>query len=112
MTGKPKIYVAGPYSKGNVLSNIKNAIEVGDWLLGQGFVPFIPHLTGFWDLVSSHEYEEWLSYDFQWILSCDALLRIFGESIGADREVKFAKDNNIPVFTDSKDLVEYFGKVW
>jgi hypothetical protein len=95
---KPKVYVAGPYTKRNVMTNINNAIWVGDWILSQGFIPFIPHLTGFWELILSHDYETWMEYDLEWLKVCDALLRMSGESEGADREVEVAMSFGIPVF--------------
>lgn len=105
---KPKIYVAGPYSKGDVMENIRNAIGVGQWLLDKGFTPFVPHLTGFWHVISSNDYETWLSYDFEWIKACSALLRLPGESSGADREVEFARSNDIPVFYDREALYNFY----
>src|SRR5690242_12422514 len=105
MNQKPKVYVAGPYS-GNNIENMRRCMREGNWLLENGFVPFIPHLTGIWDLVFPHDYETWMDYDSEWLKSCDAVLRLWGESKGADREVKLAVQLNIPVFTDSEDLKE------
>ena len=47
-----------------------------------------------------------MKLDFEWIKSCDALLRIEGISSGADREVEFAKNNNIPVFFAKENEVD------
>ena len=107
----PKVYVAGAYSKGNIMENIRVALREGDWLLDAGFIPFIPHLTGFWDFNSPKDYETWMEYDAEWLKSCDAVIRLLGESAGADREVALAKALGIPVFTDSEDMVVYFGGV-
>lgn len=103
---KPKIYVAGPYS-GNVMSNIQDAIGVGDLILIVGGIPFIPHLTGFWDLLYPHPYEKWMEYDFEWIRSCDAVYRIGKESAGADREVELAESLGIPVFLSFDELRKF-----
>jgi hypothetical protein len=83
---KIRIYVAGPYSTGDPVTNTKRAIDAGNVLLDAGFIPFIPHLTMFWHLMHPHEYETWLAYDFEWLDTCDAFLRLPGESSGADRE--------------------------
>ena len=40
---------------------------------------------------------------FDMILHCQALLRLPGESPGADREVQFARDNGVPVLYEVQD---------
>jgi len=93
-----KIYIAGPYSKGDVAENVRNAIHAGDYVSRFGHVPFIPHLTHFWHMLIPHDYEFWMSQDEQWLSSCDAILRLEGESEGADREVKKAIELGMPVY--------------
>ena len=93
-----KVYVAGPYSGGDTVLNVRNAIDAADKLLRAGHVPFVPHLTMFWHLVHPHTYEVWLEYDRVWLLECDALLRLSGKSDGADQEVQDAIDNRIPIY--------------
>lgn len=105
---KPKVYVAGPYTKGSVVANVRKAIEVGNQLAEMGYVPFIPHLNHFWNLLFSHEYEFWLNYDLEWVAICNAILRMPGESNGADREVVLADSKNIPIFFDVESLHRYF----
>jgi hypothetical protein len=51
----------------------------------------VPHLTHFWHLVSPHEYEFWLKLDLEFLTVCDCLVRLPGESSGADREVARAE---------------------
>lgn len=93
-----RIYVAGPYTKPDPCINTHEAIEVADFLWSCGFAPFIPHLSHFWHTMSPKPYEDWLEYDLQFLVCCDALFRMDGESSGADAEEKFANDHNIPVF--------------
>jgi hypothetical protein len=95
---KKKVYIAGPLSLGDPVLNIRKAIEVADRLLVMGHLPQIPHLTYFWHLISPKDYEAWLKMDFDWIETCDYLLRIPGESLGADREVEHANSKRIPVY--------------
>jgi hypothetical protein len=38
-----KVYVAGPYTKGDVAVNTANAIKSGQELLEAGHVPFVPN---------------------------------------------------------------------
>lgn len=84
------IYVAGPYSQGDPVLNTRKAIEAGERLIALGFVPFIPHVTLLWHLVSPHDIDFWYNYDNEWIKKCDALLRLPGDSKGADAEVNLA----------------------
>jgi hypothetical protein len=99
-----KIYVAGPYTKGDVAKNVHKAIEVGNNLRALGHTPFIPHLTHFWHLLIPHEVDYWYVYDIEWLLECDAVFRIEGESNGADTEVETAKINDMPVYTSYADV--------
>jgi len=102
-----KVHVAGPYTNPDPAQNTRNAIAMGDALFCAGFTPFIPHLTHFWHLQIDHPYEEWLEYDNQWIPCCDAVLRMPGESSGADKEVALALSLGIPVFTSLLMLEGY-----
>ena len=45
-----KIYIAGPYTKGDPQKNVDNAIFFGDWIASFGHTVFIPHLTHYWHL--------------------------------------------------------------
>lgn len=93
-----RIYVAGPISIGNVMEHTKAAIHAADRLMKAGHSPFVPQLSVFWQIVSGHEYERWLEYDHEWIKVCDALIRLPGESKGADREIVWARELGIPVY--------------
>jgi hypothetical protein len=103
---RKKVYVAGPLSKGNMMSNIRDAINAGMPLWVAGYAVYIPHTTAFIDFVWYMDYEEWLKYDDEWLKVCDAVLRIPGESSGADREVKLAHSLGIPVFHSIESLCE------
>ncbi len=116
MRSKPTIYIAGPYSKGDNVRNIRRAITISDQLAVRGIYPFIPHLTGCWDFLLPHEYEFWMDYDAVWLLKCDALLRMVGDSVGAEREEKTAAANGMYVFHEKNhrtiaNLVRDVGEV-
>lgn len=106
-----KVYVAGPYTKGDVCINVRTAIKVADQLATLGFVPFIPHLTHFWHLLCPRPYEFWLDYDIQFLECCDVLLRIPGESSGANKEVALAVEMGLPV-VKTVDEVLRLSKEW
>lgn len=105
------VYVASPYTKGDVAVNTRVNIEAGDKLAVLGFVPFIPLLTHFWHMLFPHPYQFWTAIDLHWIDKCDALLRLPGESSGADAEVAYARERNIPVFFSIEALQAAYPEV-
>lgn len=93
-----RVYIAGPYTKGDVGENVREAVNVGDIVASEGHTVFIPHLTHFWHIIHNHSYEFWMKQDEEWLKCCDALVRIDGESAGADKEVALAHSLGIPVY--------------
>ena len=98
------IYVAGPYTNGSTAAHVRNAILAGDELLARGHVPFVPHLGHFWDVISDHNYDEWMAFCLAWVKRCDAVLRLPGKSRGADLEVQCARQNDLLVFYDLDEI--------
>lgn len=70
-----RVYVAGPYTKGDQAINVANAIAAANKLVDAGFAPFCP------------------------------LLRLPGESTGADDEVIHAQRLGITVYHDIDELI-------
>jgi len=100
-----KVYIAGPYTKGDTGENIGEAISVASSLMDlEGVYPFVPHLNHFIHIYEPRSYDYWMKYDKAWLVQCDAVLRIPGESPGADEEVQLAKSLGIPVY---HDLLEF-----
>ncbi len=106
-----RIYIAGPYTKGDVAINVRNAIEAANSLADAGFAPFIPHMSHFWHMLFPRLYEFWLDLDNQFLPVCDALLRLPGESSGSDKEVALARSLNIPVHFSTDELISAFEKL-
>ena len=98
------IYIAAPYTNGDMLGNIRRACFAGDAVLDKGHIPFVPHLFLLWDLISPKLWEKWLEIDFAILAKCDALLRLDGYSIGADREVAEAKRLGITVYYNIEEI--------
>ena len=105
---KVYVYIAGPYTNPDPIMNVRKAIFVADRLLLEGMVPYIPHLTMLQHLVSPQPYEVWLQRDRDWIGRCDVLLRIPGESKGADWEVEEARRLGMPIYHDIGQLIYSF----
>jgi len=110
MSFKARIYIAGPYTNGDVAENVHNAISMANKLADIGFAPFVPHFTHFWHMIYPREYQFWLELDNEFIPLCDGLLRLPGDSNGADKEVKLAKRLKIPIFYSIDELENYYGK--
>lgn len=100
-----KVFVAGPYTAGDVAVNVSNAIEAGLALLDAGHFPFIPHLCHFIHMHSPRSYDTWVAFDNAFLLTCNALVRLPGVSPGADAEVRLANDINIPVFQNVDEFL-------
>jgi len=84
------VFLSGPYNNGDTARNVHDAIMYADAILKRGHIPFIPHLTHFWHLVSPKLYEFWLEYDLKFLPFCDCVFRMVGYSKGADKEVEAA----------------------
>lgn len=100
-----RVYVAGPYTKGDVAQNVRNAYAAAGDLADAGLSPFVPHHTHFWHMLFPREYESWLELDEAWVERCEYLLRLPGPSNGADKEVARAQLLGIPVYYTVADLV-------
>lgn len=99
------VYVAGPYTLPDPVVNTAEALRVATYLLDTELViPIVPHLTMFWHLVHPHDYKDWLRYDAEVVKRCDALLRMPGESSGADGEVRLADELKLQVFHEPTDV--------
>ena len=92
------IYTSAPYTQGDQLQNVRNACLAGDKLLEMGHYPVIPHLSALWHAISPKSYQEWLRIDTALIPRMDAVLRLPGESKGADNEVALALALGIKVY--------------
>jgi hypothetical protein len=104
---KKIIYIASPYSNGNPAKNVKRQIDAYNLLDELGYLPFAPLLNHFVDLNSEKErsWQDWIDICLDWVRKSDGLLRLSGDSLGADKEVEEAIKNKIPVF-HSLDQIE------
>lgn len=107
---KIKVYIASPYTQGNTSENIRKHLKAGSILLERGYIPFMPLLTHFMDIIHPRTYEQWMEYDMEWLQSCDCVLRLEGLSEGAEREVKLASSLGKPVFYSIKDIIRVYEK--
>lgn len=97
MSHRRRVYVCGPYTLGDVADNVRVAIETAHILMNAGCAPYVPHLTHFWHIHRPRQYEEWIALDLEWLRLCDVVVRIPGQSRGADLECAEAARLGIPV---------------
>jgi hypothetical protein len=108
-----QVYVAGPYSEGELDKNMRIVIFAAEILVERGKIqghhvaPWIPHLNKLWHDEVPHEYDFWLDLDFVHLSNCDACFRVGGRSPGADREEAVCEELGIPYFTCFTDYEEW-----
>jgi hypothetical protein len=102
------IYLAHPISKGNQFQNVRNAVIEADKLMKLGYIVFNPGLSALHDMIiKDTPYELYMTQDFAWIEKCDCLIRLPGESSGADREIEHARANGKQVFYGVRAFLDY-----
>jgi hypothetical protein len=101
-----RVYIAGPYTKGDVAANVRAAVDAAEQVAKLGHFPYVPHLTHFWHLIHPHDWTFWMALDQEWLLQCDCVIRLPGESRGADDEVALAERHGIPVYYGLDEFFE------
>ena len=105
---RKRIYIAGPMTKGDRVKHLATALTVYRTLMQLEFAPFCPQLTFLVDSLIRQPHESWLEADLPWVQAADAILRIPGESKGADMEVDCARRHDIPVFETIEQIINHF----
>ena len=103
------IYIAGPLNvdSEDEKTNVQIAIMTAEAIIQMGGIPYLPHLTLFWDKQFRHPKDYWMTLDKAWLSKCDALYRIPGNSEGADEEVKYAHELKIPVLHRYPQILDF-----
>lgn len=106
------IFVAGPYSVTDDvghLANVNAAIDAGLALAGRGHIPYVPHLSHWFDLRAEEMQGARLSWEFYMAMTlailprCDALYFV-GPSRGANIERAEAERLGVPVYERVEDV--------
>jgi hypothetical protein len=66
-----------------------------------GYAPIAPLLFHYVDQISPLSYETWMAVDLKLLSQCDIVLRLPGESPGAEREIRYARERDIPRIYDA-----------
>ena len=124
---RKRVYIAAPISKGDLLANIRQADAAFFALVSAGFAPLNPVLSVFGGAgtervgyngvvfsiaraIHSISWSTWIEIAQPWVAASDAVLRLPGESEGADREVAHAQSLGIPVFVYIDRLITHFAE--
>lgn len=99
-----RVYIASAYTKGDCAANVRSSLDAFAQLLKLGFAPHSPLLSHFVQITHPFDYETWMKLDMHWLAHCDAVLRLPGESAGAERELQEARKLKIPIFRDIETL--------
>lgn len=118
------VYVAGaitPYESehpvvgywGNILRGLRISLE----LIFAGYIPFIPFADfPIYLMVRNHEKlteDHLYAWAIGWLERCDVVLVLkkYRKSIGTLREIRRARELEMPVFYDRADLAKYREKL-
>jgi hypothetical protein len=95
-TTRAKLYIAGPYTRPDPVINTHAAIKFATIIYTDTYLlPVVPHLTLLWHMVEPHPLEFWYEMDLHHLARCDFIVRLPGESTGADKEMMFAEEHGI-----------------
>lgn len=101
---RPKIYISGPVSKGNMFANFTEFGEYFHKLVGLGFAPRNPGESMLMPGNQQIPWRTWVDIDIPWVAVSDVVMRIPGDSVGADEECEVAAHHGIPVIHRYHDL--------
>lgn len=106
---KPFVYIASPYTTGDVGINTRFQCRTWDDMMNDGIVlPYAPLWSHFQHTIFPRRYQDWIGYDNEILPRMDALISLNAihsaldyneqKSSGADDEVELALRLNMPVF--------------
>jgi hypothetical protein len=115
------VYIAGPISKGDLRENVRKACDAGIRLIKAGIPCIIPHLTCYSGQTPTEDglgvipevlprgtvINDWYGLGLMEVRRCDAVLRLFGESAGADLETAEATRLGKQVFHSIDYLISW-----
>lgn len=115
---RPIVYIASPYTKGDVAMNTHFQCMVFNRLMDDGrVIPVAPLWSHFQHTIFPRPYEDWVAYDQSLLHLYDCCLRLTAsnpavgyvqhESTGADAEVEAFKKYGRPIFYSIESLLEW-----
>ena len=102
-----RIYIASPYRVPSIVDRVNNvykSLDAANELLKLGHVPLPPLLAHMWHQYTPKPDEEWIRIGKAWLREQDCVLRLPGQSVGADAEVEYARGRGMSVYYSLKDI--------
>ena len=113
------VLISGPYRSGSgndpvlIEANLRKMEDAALILFRAGHIPFIGEwlsvpllkVSGSKKTGDHHDKELLYPVAARLISKCDAILRLPGESKGADEDVRIARQHNIPVYFKLTDIL-------
>lgn len=92
------LYVAGPYTRPDPVINTHGACKFATAIYEAGlWTPMVPHITLVWHAITPRPINFWYALDLAHMSRCDAIVRLPGDSTGADAEVAYAREIDLPI---------------
>lgn len=106
MTKSRLIYIASPYTLGDAYENTALQCDMAERIRAIGHMPYAPlcHSTPRHFRKAQH-YQYWIDECLFMVRRCDMLIRIVGESSGADEEEALAHRLDMPVLTWTREHI-------
>jgi len=104
---KPLVYVAGPIT-GDPWGCVRRATHAAAILGDLGCHAYLPQLSILHEIVAPEPYEHWIEHGLAMVERCDGILRLPGESPGADREQSHAERLGLPWHYGADDTTDLF----
>ena len=103
------VYVAGPYTQGDMAVNVGYALDIGYRLMLEGFIPYIPHLSHFMHMLHPQPRDHWLILSAAWLNRCAVVFNQLpgAPSEGRDLELELARWHGIPIVETFSELRKY-----
>ena len=100
------VYIASPYTLGDKLSNVAVQQTAFDRLADAGLCPVAPLLLHYQHCFSNRKERDWIAFGLEYLRRSDCVVRLPGESRGAEGEIKEAGRIGIPVYYSLEQVIE------
>lgn len=88
-----QVFISGPLgAEADWPANVREACRLAEIVSELGFAVVVPHCFVEWHRHYPAEYERWIERDLRLVECSDLVLRLPGESPGADLECEYAID--------------------
>ena len=94
-----RIYISHPITLGDGCDNFYDCCKVQQLLMEAGYAVLNPGLSMMHPNGKNIPWQRWIDSDLKWVEVADMVVRLPGESKGADVECEHARKCGIPVYS-------------